>query len=386
MIELDDRLTALRDQVREWAADARATAMELDEDPDAVFRHLDQPMVSYLATTLIPEEFNPSPLTINGHRFHGMRSLERAIAAEEAACGDAGLLLASPGASLSGVVIDMLGDQPQKEWFYGRLLERPSWTFCALTEPDRGSDAAAMQTALVPAPDGGPARLTGAKRYIGNAARAAFGVVFARTKPGPLGVTAVLVDTSSAGFKAEPLKMIGLRGAQISALTLDSVEIGADRFLGRHLSPTRRGMWTGVQMFNRLRPGVAAIALGIARAAAEYVAANRRDLRPHERDRLERIDRRIAGTRQLILRAALAVDANAVDGYLASAAKARAARLAEEVPMAALEFFGPGARLEHPLLDKLARDGHGVEFMEGTGNIQRLNLFQGLMQGRIDRD
>jgi alkylation response protein AidB-like acyl-CoA dehydrogenase len=242
-----------------------------------------------------------------------------------------------------------------------------------------------MTTALTPDGDGS-LQLTGAKRYIGNAARAEIGVVFARTRPGPLGVTAVLVDTRTAGFSAGPLATIGLRGAQISDVKLDAIAIPEDRVLGRHLSATRRGMWSGVQMFNRLRPGVAAIALGIARAAWEYAGANRRALRPHERDRMDRIGARIGAVRQLIWQAAMAVDADPADGYLASAAKVGAARLAAEVSAQALEFFGPGARLEHPLLDKLARDAMGVEFMEGTGNIQRLNLFQGLIQGRLGRD
>ena len=63
----------------------------------------------------------------------------------------------------------------------------------------------------------------------------------------------------------------------------------------------------------------------------------------------------------------------------------RASRLAEEATLEALGHFGPGARLEHPLLDKLARDARGVEFMEGTANIQKLNLFTGLIQGRLRR-
>jgi alkylation response protein AidB-like acyl-CoA dehydrogenase len=387
MIELDDALAALAGQVREWAPAARAVALDLDADPDAVYRYLDLPVVSYLATTLIPPEFNPGPLVIGRHRFYGMRALERVVAVEEAACGDAGLLLAAPGASLSGVVVDLLGSPTQKEWFYGRLLAAPTWTFCALTEPDRGSDISAMTTALTPADGaGGAFRLTGAKKYIGNAARAQVGVVFARARPGPLGIRAVLVQTSAAGFAAVPLPMIGLRGAQIASVTLDGVEVDAGGLLGQHLSPTRRGIWTSVQMFNRLRPGVAAIALGIARAAREYIEAGRPPRRVAEQDWLDQAGARIDAVRQLIWRAAAAIDADPADGYLASAAKARAARLAADVTAQALRLRGPGARLEHPLLDKLARDAIGVEFMEGTGHIQLLNLFQGLIHGKLSRD
>ncbi|HVX44953.1 MAG TPA: acyl-CoA dehydrogenase family protein, partial [Mycobacteriales bacterium] len=176
---------------------------------------------------------------------------------------------------------------------------------------------------------------------------------------------------------------IGLRGAQICAISLDEVPVTPEQVLGRHLSRSRRGLWSGVQMFNRLRPGVAAIALGIARAAHEYVGAHRRLGPGTDRDRHEQIGRRIEGTRQLIWRAGIAVDADPANGFLASAAKARAARLAEDATRAALACFGTAAAFEHPLLDKLARDARGVEFMEGTSNIQRLNVFQGVVQGRF---
>ncbi len=320
-----------------------------------------------------------------GRTTHGFETLERVLIAEEFAYGDAGMLLASPGPSMSGVLLDVLGDQEQKDWFYGRLAERPRWTFFGLTEPERGSAVGELTTTLTPLPDGSY-RLDGAKRYVGNAARADVGAVIARVAGAQrLGITAVLVDTSDPGFTAEPLGTVGLRGAQITRITLDSVHIPAERVLGRHLSPTRRGMWSIGITFNRLRPGVAAIALGIARAAHDYVTAHRRELRGAERERHEALGRRIEAARQLTYRAALSVDARPAAGHLASAAKARACALAEDVTLAALGFFGPGARLDHPLLDKLARDARGVEFMEGTGNIQKLALFQGLISGKIGK-
>jgi alkylation response protein AidB-like acyl-CoA dehydrogenase len=380
MTELDHRLVALREQVREWAGDFRTAGLQLDRDPEAIHRHLHLPAVRYLSTMVIPPESGAAPTRVGGHRFYGMASLERAVVLEELASADAGMMLASPGPSMCGVLIDLLADTKQKEWFYGKLLESPQWTFFALTEPGRGSDANALETALSPS-----GVLSGAKKYVGNAARASVGVVFARTRPGPLGITAVLVETSAPGYSAVPIDTVGLRGARISEITLDGMEISPDRMLGRHLSRAQRGMWACVQTFNRLRPGVAALALGIARAAYEYVLANRVSPRRAEQDRLDLLGRRINGTRSLIHMAAAAVDARGDEGHLASAAKARACQLAEEATLEACGYFGPGARLEHPLLDKLARDARGVEFMEGTGNMQKLNLFQGLLMGKLGR-
>ncbi|WNV84484.1 acyl-CoA dehydrogenase family protein [Umezawaea sp. Da 62-37] len=386
MIQLDDRLLALRAQVREWGADFRALGLALDRDPELIREHFDLPAVRYLSTMGIPPEYGNVPIPIAGNRFYGTLALERAIIMEELSCADVGMLVASPGPLLAGVLIDLLADEQQKDWFYGRMLESPLWTFFALTEPDRGSDAGALSTTVVPATADRPALLSGAKRYVGNAARAQLGVVFARTSPGPLGINAVLVENPSTGFHAEALETIGLRGARISAITMDEVEIPPERFLGRHLSPSRRGMWAFVQTFNLLRPGVAAIALGIARAAHEYVITHRTSLRRDECDRLDLLARRIDGARRLVHLAAAAVDARTGDGYLASAAKVRAAQLAHDATQEACTFFGAGARLEHPVLDKLVRDARGMEFIEGTSNMQKLNLFQGLFTGKLDRE
>lgn len=377
MITLDPGLAALRAQVAEWAVDFRTLGLELDADPDAIHRHLDLPAVRYLATLFVPPEWGAEGVHVAGRRFYGLGALERAVVMEELACADAGMLLASPGPSMSGVLVDLIADDEQKAWYYGRVLTSPQWTFFGLTEPGHGSNAGELQTRLTP--DG---RLHGAKRYVGNAARASTGVVFARTRPGPAGITAVLVDTSDPGYTATPLDMHGLRGARIGEMTLSGVEVPPDRVLGRHLSPTRRGMPACVRTFNRLRPAVAAMALGIARAAYEYV----RTCRPAQagQDRLDELARRIHGTRELIHLAAATVDARPDAGHVASAAKARACRLAEDATVTACRLLGPGARLEHPLLDKLSRDARGVEFMEGTEHMQKLNLFQGLLRGTLD--
>lgn len=376
MIELDERLRLLRRTAHAWGAEMRAHGLELDRDPDAVHRHLDLSVMRYAGALQVPERYNPNPLIIDGQRLSMRTSLERVVLMEECSWGDLGLMLAAPGAPMAGVMVDLLADEEQKEWFFGRILKEPTWTFFALTEASGGSDAASMRTTLTPTDDG--YRLDGAKRYSVNGARGQIGVVFARTGPGPLGLNAVLVDTATPGFHAEPIPTFGLGGVKLGAITLDAVHVPADRLLGRQLSAIKRGMWAWVRMFNVLRPAVASMGIGVARAAVEYVEDNRRQLTGAERDRLDALHRGIASARMIVRRAAVAADADNSAGVIASAAKVRSAQLAEDVTVAALGFFGPGARLDHPFLDKLARDARGIEFMEGTTNIQRMNLFGGL--------
>jgi acyl-CoA dehydrogenase len=369
------RQKALRWRMRELAEDFRTHALDLDRDPDRVTGLLGLPGVRYLSTLGVPAEFGGTPLRIGRESFDGMTAEQRVVIFEEFARVDAGIALAAPGPSMFGVLMERLGDRSQREAFYGRILAAPTWTCFALTEPSRGSDAGNLATQLEQ--DGDGYRLSGAKRFIGNACRASEAVVLARTRPGPLGVTAAWVDPADPGFKAEALPMLGLKALQVGSVSLEGVVVRPGRVLGAHLSPAQRGIWSCVQVFNRLRPAVAAIALGIAAAAVDCV----RELQPRPgaatAERLAELDAHIASVRALVVDAARAVDATG-DGRPASAAKARACELAEDATLEAAELLGPSARTEIPMLDKLLRDARGIEFMEGTRNIQWLNLLPAL--------
>lgn len=383
MPELDERLRLLQGQAHEWAAEMRPLALELDADPDAVRRHLDLPAMSRVATLQTPPEHTTDPLRIGPHRYYLMSALERVVFFEEGAWGDLGMMLASPGAPMAGVLVAALGSPQQQEYFFSRVQRRPTWTFFALTEPDGGSDAVGLRTTLTETGGGDLLCLDGAKRYVGNASRGELGVVFARSGPGPLGLAAVMVEASADGFKSEPLDTLGVRAAQIGAITLDSVPIPREQVLGTHLSVTRRGMWGWLRTFHLLRPVVAIMGVGLARAVHEYVRDNRSTLTAWDRERLDAMARRIEGVRRLTRRAAQAADHDPGDGHLGAAAKVAAARLAYDCTRASLTFFPAGARLEHPLLDKLARDARSVEYMEGTTNVQRLGLFGALSRHRL---
>ncbi|GAA3283560.1 acyl-CoA/acyl-ACP dehydrogenase [Dactylosporangium vinaceum] len=382
MVSIDHRHRLLRAQAREWGTEFRPLAPAVDRDPEAIRDHLGLAGVKFLSTMGVPAAYR-TPDRIGPYTFDGTTALERVIVMEELAAADAGVLVASPGPLLAGVLVQVLGDERQQAWFYERMAAQQLWTCFALTEPGRGSDAASMLTSFTPAPDGG-VTVEGEKRYIGNAARAQLAVVFGRTAPGPFGIGAVMLDTTAPGFTAHRIPTIGLRGLMLSAIRLDGVAIPPEQVLGRHLSPSRRGMWGFIRTFNLLRPAVAAIALGIARAAWRYVNDNRRDLTASERHDLDRLRCRLDGTRRLVTLAASAVDERPEDGHLASAAKLSGARLAIDATTLACSYFGPGARLEHPLLDKLARDARATEFLEGTSHMQLLNLAHATVAGRLD--
>ncbi|MFS0701694.1 acyl-CoA dehydrogenase family protein, partial [Cellulomonas sp. 179-A 4D5 NHS] len=374
-------LPELRGTARAWGRQMAAHADRLDADPACApaLATLDGP--AWLATAGIPREHGGTALRLDGRDVTGSSALERAVVLEELARGDLGVMMAAPGPSMSGVLVEHLADDDQQERYYAALVARPTWTCFALTEPEHGSDAGGLRTHVRPSADGGLA-LTGEKRYVGNAARATLAVVFARRAPGPLGIGAYLVDARDPRVVATPLPTLGLRGAQVCSVRIDDLPVTVDDELGRRRRPGRRGLHAAVEVFHRLRPGVAAMAVGVAAAALDVLdEAWPRPAAPvaHERARL---GHEVAAVRALVLAAARRVDATG-DGTLASLAKARACRLAEDVTLEVAWLLGPGARDRSPALERAVLAARGLEFMEGTRNVQALTAFRGLDSGRL---
>jgi alkylation response protein AidB-like acyl-CoA dehydrogenase len=145
----------------------------------------------------------------------------------------------------------------------------------------------------------------------------------------------------------------------------------------------RRGMWGAIRAFDNVRVQVGAMAVGTATAVHEYVRERRRQLTGAEAAQLEAARARIEATRDLLYRAAAEVDADRGRGHLASLAKLEAVALVRRATAVLPRVLGPGALLEHPLLEKWRRDAMGMEFMEGTSDIQRLNVAQGYLRRGI---
>lgn len=359
VIELDSRLRATQDLCREAARDLRARALRVDADPDAMAEHLGSPAFDLM------------------RRDGGGDCLQVAVSVVELSQGDAATMLACPMPALAGVFVDRLGSPEQRERFYNRIQDGRTWTFFAMTEPDRGNDATAMRTRLER--DGDGWLLSGAKRYIGNGARGGIGVVFGRTGPSVLSIRAALVEVPSPGWRAWRLDMIGLRGACLSELSLDRVPVDAGMLLGEHLPVTRRGIWGAIKTFNNMRTQIAALAVGTALAITGYVAEHRKGAVG-----LDLVRARGEAARALVYEAAARLDASPERGYLASAAKLGATRMAIQTARWASAAMGPAGLLEHPLLEKWGRDVCAFEFMDGTSNIQRLNVAHGYQAGDCD--
>jgi alkylation response protein AidB-like acyl-CoA dehydrogenase len=376
----DDQLSVLEGFLRDIAADLRGPGMVLDANPGAITRFLHLPAVAVQQHMLTPARFSCGRNVLPPIVPNEASCLEWVIAAEWLAYGDPGMVLASPGPSLSSAVVRALADEAQQAWFFSRSARWPTWTFFALTEPGKGSAATELETSLTPAPDGEGWLLTGEKMYIGNGAHAQVGVVFCRRAPGPWGIEAVLVDTSDPGFRAELLPMTGLRGARISRLRFDDMYIPPERVLGRERPPSRRGLQGALRTMLWFRPSVAAFALGVSRAACDYVMEQRPGLAGADRARVDCMRDRLLRLRCLLHEVTAEIDAGSANTHRISAVKMRTANLAESATRLAARLLGPASLIEHPWLDKMYRDVRAFEFMEGTGNIHRRGVFQGLLR------
>ena len=374
--ELDERFSALRGASAEMAGELRDHALAVDADPYDMKPHLDVAAFRLVREFMIPLRFSDGPPRIGRHEFEPGTCLQGVVWTLEFAHGDPGMVLAAPGSSLAGVLVDQLGDAGQQEHFYGALADAATWSFFGMTEPDRGNDASGLETALRrESPD--LYRLSGTKRYIGNGSRGAIGVVFARTGSGPLSIRAAIVSAGAPGFKTTPLDMVGLRGACLGEMRMDDVPVPAEMLLGRHLPVTRRGLWGAVRVFNTMRAHVAALAVGTGLALVDLVRAER-----PQAPGAEDLAARLEACRQLVYAAGASVDRDRDAGGPSSVAKSVAAALSREASRWAVRSLSSDAIVAHPLLEKWTRDVCSFEFMEGTTDIQRQHVAKSYLKGR----
>jgi acyl-CoA dehydrogenase len=307
--------------------------------------------------------------------------VRRVVLAEELAYWDRGIGVATPGVGLPESIVIGSGTEEQKERFLGPFVkpERPMWASFALTEPTGGSDTAAFRTRA--RRDGTHWVLSGAKCFIGSAGRAQWILVQATTDPGGgrAAQRAFFVEKGTpglGGFKVE--KKMGLRAYESTSFSLEECRVPEANLLGGERQEKKGGDAYRETMgnLNFNRAGVAANAIGIARAALDEALAYARenDLLgdSHVRDRLEDASRKLRSAWLLVLKAAWLADQRKPNIIESSMCKVVAAETAQDIAAAGMEILGPvGGRGDH-LIEKLYRDAKAMNIVEGTGQIQRM--------------
>jgi alkylation response protein AidB-like acyl-CoA dehydrogenase len=288
-------------------------------------------------------------------------------------CTEAETALALQGLGTSPLV--RAGTDAQRDRWLPEVVAGRAVAAFALSEPEAGSDAAAL--ALKAVPDGRGWRLSGEKRWISNAPEADFYTVFARTTEGAgaRGVTAFLVPADRPGLAGSALEMLSPH--PIGALTFDDVPVTADDLLGE----PDRGFRVAMSTLNLFRPSVGAFAVGMAQAALDATLAHTAarqafggplsDLQSVAHTVAEMATRTEA-VRLLVHAAASAYDAGAADvPKRAAMAKLLATETAQYVVDSAVQLHGARALQRGHLLEHLYREVRAPRIYEGATEVQR---------------
>ncbi len=249
----------------------------------------------------------------------------------------------------------------------------------ALTEPNAGTDVAALQTRA--RRDGSDYILDGHKAFISNAGIADVYSLFARTERG---VTGFVVPADAAGLSVRPQRVLG--GHPIGEVVLSSVRVPKESILGEE----GKGMGVALATLSRFRPTVGAAALGFAtRALLEALAhADTREqfgapLRaiPAVQRRLAEMSCELDAARLLVYRAARVIDEGASRPEatrVSSMAKLTATESAQRVIDSAVQLFGGRGVLEDSVVARLYQEVRGLRIYEGTSDVHYGLIARGL--------
>jgi alkylation response protein AidB-like acyl-CoA dehydrogenase len=320
----------------------------------------------------------------------GMGILATCVVIEELARVSLTATMMVGAAALAGLPILLGGSEElRRRWLPGLAAGELRGGF-ALTEPDAGSDAAALRCRAWR--EGGAWVIDGEKRFIGNAGSADVLVVFARTGgQGPRGVSAFAVPGGAEGTSVEPLEPMGLPGWDLGAPRFDHVRVPADHLLGEEGGGFRLAMAT----LERTRPTVAAQAVGLGQGAidlaTEYALRRHAFGRPvfeHQAIafRLAELEAQVAAARLLTYQAAsFAESGHERRGQVSSMSKLFAADTAMAAATEAVQVLGGNGWLRSFPAERIMRDAKILQIFEGTSQIQKLIIARHLRE-RAERD
>lgn len=321
-------------------------------------------------------------------------NLAGAVTVEEIFWGDAGLALAFPGPGLGGAAVQASGTPEQKEKFLARFsADEPSWGAMAITEPEAGSDTASLKATAVL--DGDEWVLNGEKIFVTSGKSAledsdGFVVVWATIdrKAGRAGIKPFIVEHGAPGMEITKIEdKMGIRCSDTVSLSFMDCRIPKENILGSPevVDKTKtEGFKKVMATFDATRPLVAAMAIGVGRAALDYLKETlseegvelRYGINPNRMTSLERdvmqMEADLKAARLLTWRAIWMLDNGVRNDLQASMAKAKAGLAVTHICQKAVELMGPLGYSREILLEKWMRDSKINDIFEGTGQIQML--------------
>jgi acyl-CoA dehydrogenase len=325
----------------------------------------------------------------NGSENRNGSNIASLLGLIELCWGDVGLLLTMPRQGLGQAAIAAVANEEQLQRFGGK------WAAMAITEPEAGSDSAAIRTTAVFDEDSDEYVLNGEKIFVTSGDRAELIVVWASLdrSAGRGAIKSFVVERSNPGLKLDRLEhKLGIRASDTANFVLDDCRVPRENLLGSpEIQSAREGFAGVMQTFDNTRPLVAGMAVGVARACLERTRELLSDAGvlidygapPHSQSAAASefiaMESDWEAARLLTLQAAWMADNKQPNSLQASMAKAKAGRVGTDVALRCVALCGAIGYGEGELLEKWARDAKILDLFEGTQQIQLLIVARQLL-------
>jgi alkylation response protein AidB-like acyl-CoA dehydrogenase len=310
----------------------------------------------------------------------GLGYLEQCLIVEEFARVDLGIAHALESTFFGSQLIQLAGNEKQKERYLPSLCRGETRMGVAITEPDAGSDVTSVTTEATK--DGGGYVINGNKIFITNATLADFLIVLCVTNPDHPKkherFSTILVETNRAGYEANVLHgKLSLRPSNTGEVAFKGVRVPLDNLLGKE----GKGFYNIMEFFNRTRVQVAALGVGTAQGALDKAVAHvrRREQFGNPLGAFQLVQGKIAemvtmteASRSICYRAASKLDSGSPDPALSSMAKWYCAEVAVKVADEAIQLHGGYGILEEYDVAHYWRNAKVLEIFEGSKEIEKV--------------
>src|SRR5829696_3869188 len=365
---LTDEQKALRELAHDFAEkEIRPVAWEYDRDstwPQAI---VEKAWEVGLMNPQIPAEYGGA----------GASSIDGVLIEEELGWGCSGIGTSISCNGLASAPVLLGGSEKVKETYLGMLTEAPKVASFCLTEPGAGSDVSGMRTRAVKRGD--KYVINGSKTFITNGGYADWYTVYAKTDPdaGHRGISAFVVPRDAGVVVDKHEDKMGQRASNTATITFNETEVPADHLIGEE----NKGFKLAMMTLDRTRPGVAAMATGIARAAFEFATNYSKErvqfgvpIAMHQAIQFMIADMatKVHLSRLATWNSAVLLDQGKRNTIESSHAKRFAADTAMEVSTDAVQVYGGYGFIKDYPVEKLMRDAKIMQLYEGTSQIQRL--------------
>jgi len=365
---LTDEQLAIREMAHDFAEkEIRPVAWEYDREGTWPQDIIEKAWELGLMNGHLPEEYGGP----------GLSYLDGCIIEEEIAWGCSGIGTSVTCNGLATAPIAIGASDELKKEYLGRLAEAPLLASFCLTEPDAGSDVSGMKTTATR--KGDKWVINGSKCFITNGEYANWYTVFAKTdkEAGHRGISCFIVPRDAGVVVDKHEDKMGQRASNTATITFPDVEIPLNHLVGEE----NKGFKLSMMTLDRTRPGVAAMATGVSRAAWEMAMDYSKErvqfgvpIAMHQAIQFILADMatKVHLSRLATYNAATLLDQGKRNTLESSHAKRFAADSAMEVATDAVQVFGGYGFIKEYKVEKLMRDAKILQLYEGTAQIQRL--------------